>query len=216
MHIKMLCLRFNIFNHLHHHTVNILPSVYLAALELFIRVHHSMKLACTMLKLAALAFAALIGSTSAGVMDGPCTISGDMTQVTGNCPVNTQNCLTSVSISPDSDNPGRAVVQNACMPSGLYSVQSTDNGNTAGYLIALDRTDTYKLGVAGSRGVVRVGIFDSNENELCAAPASVSGTCLYSDQQGGGSRSNAAAVGAAGVATALLAAAGVVAGNAQL
>ncbi len=61
-----------------------------------------MKLAGTMLKLAALAFAALVGSTSAGVMDGPCTISGDMTQVTGNCPGNTQNCLTSVGISPDS------------------------------------------------------------------------------------------------------------------
>ncbi len=105
------------------------------------------------------------------------------------------------------------------MPSGFYSVRSTNDGNAAGYLIALDTTDTYKLGVAGSGGELRIGILDSNENELCVAPASVSGTCLYSDRQpsgggGSGSSSGAAAVGVAGVATALLAAASVVAANA--
>ncbi len=174
----------------------------------------TMKLVGTALTLAALAVAALLGSSSAGVLDGPCTVTGDTNKVSGTCPGDKQKCMTSLEIKPNPASPGNslATLESGCIANGAGAAKASYSpaDHEATYTVQMD--DTHSLQVQASGGDNMFIAIMEGSTEKCKMPAKVTeGACLLSDQP-----SSAAAVGVAGVATALLAAAGVVAANAQM
>ncbi len=204
-----------------------------------------MKMTGFMLHLAsvAVAVAAFLGGVDAGEMDGPCTITADMGKLQGTCPTSKQDCLASIQIKsandPDRPGSGQVMLADGCYMAGYSSSTAESNAQYAGYSVAVDlSTRLFVKGYGGDDMVA--GLTNGSGNELCSTQAKVTdGACLRSDQAApspspaaepspggkasatpspgaGNGGSGAAAVGAAGVATALLAAASVVAANAQM
>ena len=184
-----------------------------------------MKLSATILALAALAVSSLMGGAEAGTLDGPCTITADMSSLTGSCPTGFQKCIASMDLSPDPDSSTPQVALNSdCWQPGLNQIRTIQNSQAA--IVSATIRNGYAVAAGGSNsddtviGLVRL----SDDSTLCQADASVtSGTCLNSDRApssgggggggGGGTSSSAAASAHAGV---VATAAAVVAGAAAL
>lgn len=142
-----------------------------------------MKLFSSMLTLAALAAASMLGSTEAGVLTGPCTITADMSTLEGTCPSGGfENCLSSVDLSSDSSGSATMAVYTDCLQPGVNSLITQDNGNAA--VASKLIKSNYRVAVGGSYSADTIStITDSSGNVLCRAKATVtSGTCLYSER----------------------------------
>ena len=182
-----------------------------------------MKLSSTIMALAALAVSSLLGGAEAGLLDGPCTITADLSSLSGTCPSGGfENCIRSVDLSPNPDSSTPQVALNSdCWQPGLNQIRTIQNSQAAA--VSATIRNGYAVAAGGSNsddtviGLVRL----SDDTTLCQADASVtSGTCLNSDRApssggggggggGGGTSSSAAASAQAGVvATAAAAVAG--------
>jgi len=58
---------------------------------------------------------ALLGSASAGVLDGPCNITADMSTLTGTYPDGVEICLDFVQLQPSKIDPAEMIVAHGCL-----------------------------------------------------------------------------------------------------
>jgi len=160
-----------------------------------------MKLTSRVLALAAVVATALLGTASAGVVDGPCTITADMSTLTGTCPTGLSGCLSPISLAPDGADGTTITLPAGCTSSGYTTFES---GSLA-YVTAFIGPDGFGARVAGSSNGFTASIVSAGGVSQCQATATVtSGTCLYSG--GGASASNAVTGTASAVAAAAVAA----------
>ena len=169
-----------------------------------------MKLTSRVLALAAVVATALLGSGSADVVTGPCTITADLSTLTGTCPTGLSACLSPVSLAPDgADDTTITLPAGAnCTQTGGYT--TFDTGLSAYVTTFIE--NGYGVKVSGSKSGFgyHASIVTTAGVEQCKATATVtSGSCLY----GGSSASSSNAV--TGAASAVAAAA-VAAGAALL
>jgi len=170
----------------------------------------TMKLTSRVLALAAVVATALLGTASAGVVDGPCTITADMSMLTGTCPTGLSACLTPVSLAPDSAD-GTTITLPAstnCTQAGYSTLDSSTRASVTAFI----SQSSYGVRVSGFGSGVNTSIVTTVGTPIavCQVQATItSGSCLY----GGSSASSSNAV--TGAASAVAAAA-VAAGAALL
>ncbi len=145
-----------------------------------------MKLSVFVVQLAALALASVLGA-SAAAKNGPCTVTADMSTVTGTCPANMQRCLGEVDLAPEKNDPDSVQISilSGCRKSGYsipFVVIDETNPTLVGYRVGLE--PGLQLGVGGYGGnYMIIALTKDNGDVICYARArTTSGTCLLSDK----------------------------------
>jgi len=149
----------------------------------------AMKLTSRVLALAAVVATALLGSTSAGVLDGPCTITADMSTLTGTCPAGLQDCIASVQMQSSSGGYAEMVIDADCKSSVPYVQEFSEDKQTyARFLLAI-KSDFW-LQVYGSdvnstkASIAQYNVTAEEYQNVCQADAKVTtGVCLYSERE---------------------------------
>jgi len=160
-----------------------------------------MKLTSRVLALAALVATALLGSTSAGVVDGPCTITGDMSTQEGSCPAGFDACLAFVRLAPQPDSSTPTVIVPVSCPTPTGGTIITSITSDTATVIGRLSTNYFVQVVGVDKDNIAIGVV-TETGGVCGVRATVtSGTCLYSDR----SPSSSSVV--SGAASAVLAAA---------